>query len=85
MRVRIPVPKSVEHWIPPALLTGPPDAALPRHKESERKYLTFGGAGLTEALQYNIQYTVLNFLFDHHGEVRKEVVRDKGRKDLEER
>lgn len=46
------------------------------------QYLTFGGNVLTLALEHNLRVCLFSFVFGPTGEVRKEVVHGKGRKDL---
>ncbi|KLT42729.1 APG9-domain-containing protein [Cutaneotrichosporon oleaginosum] len=83
LRVRIPLPASVRKVLPPALLRGPPQATLPKTAGmDEMQYLTFGGNVLTLALEHNLRVCLFSFLFGPTGEVRKEVVHGKGRKDL---
>jgi autophagy-related protein 9 len=83
LRVRIPLPASVRKIVPPALLRGPPQATLPKTTGAEEpQYLTFGGNVLTLALEHNLRVCLFSFLFGPTGEVRKEVVHGKGRKDL---
>jgi len=79
--VRLPIPKAVEHLIPPSLVTSAPGSGLPRSSGDDRKYLTFGGNTLTRALEFCLRFCVMGYLFDHNGQVRKEVVRDRASKE----
>lgn len=79
LRVRIPVHQTLQRWLPPRLLAGPPQTGLPRTGEEEPQYLSFGGNVLTQALEWNLRWCLMGFLFDSNGQVRKEVVRDKSR------
>lgn len=46
--------------------------------------MSFGGNTLTKALEWNLRFCLLGFLFDERGQVRKEFVRERRRKDLVE-
>jgi autophagy-related protein 9 len=81
LRVRLPLPKAVEHLIPPSMITGPPAAGVPHaHAAEDRKYFTFGGNSLTKALEWNLR-TCIYTLFDAEGQVKMDVMRDRNRKD----
>lgn len=81
--MRIPLPVSLRKILPPGLLRGPPQAVLPKMSGAEEmQYLTFGGNVLTLALEHNLRVCLFSFVFGPSGEVRKEVVHGKGRKDL---
>ncbi|BEI88304.1 uncharacterized protein CcaverHIS019_0110220 [Cutaneotrichosporon cavernicola] len=83
LRVRIPVPASMRKIIPPSFLSGPPQATLPKTTGTEEmQHLTFGGNVLTLALEHNLRVSLFSFVFGPTGEVRKEVVHGKGRRDL---
>lgn len=83
LRVRIPVPHVLTAFIPSSILISSADAPLPSlQSEPERKFLSFGANHLTKALEWNLRFCLLGYLFDRRGQVRKEFVREKRRKDL---
>ncbi|WWD18817.1 hypothetical protein CI109_103272 [Kwoniella shandongensis] len=85
LRVRLPVPHSLKHLIPSTLLAPPTQSALPSHnRAAERKYISFGANTLTKALEWNLRFCLMGYLFDRRGQVRKEFVRERRRKDLVE-
>ncbi len=79
LRVRIPLPHALDSVFPQRFL------ASDVKGRSNRQYLTFGANTLTKALEWNLRYCLLEFLFDRRGLVRKEFVRERKRKDLVER
>lgn len=83
LRVRIPVPHVLTAFIPSSILILSADPPLPSlQSEPERKFLSFGANHLTKALEWNLRFCLLGYLFDRRGQVRKEFVREKRRKDL---
>jgi len=84
LRVRLPVPHSLVNMVPPKLLVGGLPEALPTAHESsaERQYICFGANTLTKALEWNLRFCLMGYLFDGRGQVRKEFVRERRRKDL---
>ncbi|KAK8858925.1 hypothetical protein IAR55_003156 [Kwoniella newhampshirensis] len=85
LRVRLPVPRSLNHLVPSTLLAPSTHAALPSHSRAdERKYISFGANTLTKALEWNLRFCLMGYLFDRRGQVRKEFVRERRRKDLVE-
>jgi autophagy-related protein 9 len=91
LRVRFPVPHALEKFVPPRLLA-PRSQILPatnpgasvRSDRRERVFIAFGHNTLTKALEWNLRFCLLGFLFDERGQVRKEFVREKRRRDLVE-
>jgi autophagy-related protein 9 len=81
LRVRIPIPTSLQTYMPPSLMKEQVDG-LPSSTADSRKFITFGANGLTKALEWNLRFCLMGFLFDRRGQVKREFVRDKGRKDL---
>jgi autophagy-related protein 9 len=89
LRVRIPLSPSVITMIPPSLVTPPnastlPSGANPDPNMTETRFLSFGANTLTKALEWNLRFCLMGFLFDERGQVRKEFVRERKRKDLVE-
>ena len=85
LRVRLPAPHAFAHLVPPALLTPPSQTALPSNSAVvERRYISFGANTLTKALEWNLRFCLMGYLFDRRGQVRKEFVRERRRKDLVE-
>ncbi|KIR54433.1 autophagy-like protein 9 [Cryptococcus gattii Ru294] len=83
LRVRIPVPHIFTAFIPSSMLILSADPPLPSlQSEPERKFLSFGANHLTKALEWNLRFCLLGYLFDRRGQVRKEFVKEKRRKDL---
>ncbi|KAJ9101819.1 autophagy protein atg9 [Naganishia friedmannii] len=74
LRVRLPLPLALKRYIPQKLVTCGPDG--------ESIYLTFGANSLTKALEWNLRYCLLGFIFDERGRVRKEFVKDRGRQGM---
>ena len=71
--------------VPASLLASPAGAALPTTaSEHERRYISFGANTLTKALEWNLRFCLMGYLFDQRGQVRKEFVRERRRKDLVE-
>ncbi|RXK40333.1 hypothetical protein M231_02447 [Tremella mesenterica] len=86
LRFRLPLPHILIPLIPEHLIA-PPYPSLPpvaQGRETERRFLSFGKNVLTNALEWNLRYCLLGYLFDRRGQVRKEFVREKRRKDLVE-
>ncbi|EIW67742.1 hypothetical protein TREMEDRAFT_45223 [Tremella mesenterica DSM 1558] len=86
LRFRLPLPHILVPLIPEHLIA-PPYPSLPpvaQGRETERRFLSFGKNVLTNALEWNLRYCLLGYLFDRRGQVRKEFVREKRRKDLVE-
>lgn len=85
LRVRLPVPHSMVHLVPARLLAPSTTPSLPSHtQQAERRYISFGKNTLTKALEWNLRFCLMGYLFDHRGQVRKEFVRERRRKDLVE-
>ena len=85
LRVRLPVPPTLIHLVPTRLLAPSTSPALPSHgQQSEKRYISFGKNTLTKALEWNLRFCLMGYLFDHRGQVRKEFVRERRRKDLVE-
>ncbi|OCF37334.1 autophagy-like protein 9 [Kwoniella heveanensis BCC8398] len=85
LRVRLPVPRPIEHLVPVTMIAPPTHGSLPSHTGSrERKYISFGANTLTKALEWNLRFCLMGYLFDPRGQVRKEFVRERRRKDLVE-
>jgi len=83
LRVRLPVPFAASSLVPPSLLAPPSQAALPTNAgERERRFISFGANTLTKALEWNLRFCLMGYLFDQRGQVRKEFVRERRRKDL---
>ncbi|ODO03086.1 hypothetical protein I350_05931 [Cryptococcus amylolentus CBS 6273] len=83
LKVRIPVPHALDNMFPSTLLTTSADPTLPEYLNApRRKYLSFGANHLTKALEWNLRFCLLGYLFDWRGQVRKEFVREKRRQDL---
>ncbi|ORY24579.1 autophagy protein Apg9-domain-containing protein [Naematelia encephala] len=84
LRVRLPVAHSLVQLVPPSLLAPISPTTLPsnRSQASERRYISFGANTLTKALEWNLRFCLMGYLFDQRGQVRKEFVRDRRRKDL---
>jgi autophagy-related protein 9 len=84
LRVRLPVPHQLDHLIPASLLAPPTHGSLPSTHGGlgERKYLSFGKNTLSKALEWNLRFCLMGYLFDRRGQVRKEFVRERRRKDL---
>jgi autophagy-related protein 9 len=74
------------HWVPVHLLAPPTSTNLPstQHDRKERRYISFGKNTLTKALEWNLRYCLMGYLFDRRGQVRKEFVKDRKRKGLVE-
>jgi autophagy-related protein 9 len=74
LRVRLPLPSVMKRYIPQKFLTCGPNG--------ESVYLTFGANSLTKALEWNLRYCLLGFIFDERGRVRKGFVKDRGRQGM---
>nr|XP_019045197.1 autophagy-like protein 9 [Kwoniella bestiolae CBS 10118]OCF24127.1 autophagy-like protein 9 [Kwoniella bestiolae CBS 10118] len=48
----------------------------------DRKFISFGANTLTKALEWNLRFCLMGYLFDTRGQVKKEFVRERRRKDL---
>ncbi|WVQ65483.1 uncharacterized protein L199_003659 [Kwoniella botswanensis] len=82
LRVRLPIPHSLDHLVPPSLLA-PTTGSLPSHtSQQDRKFISFGANTLTKALEWNLRFCLMVYLFDTRGQVKKEFVRERRRKDL---
>jgi autophagy-related protein 9 len=68
--------------VPPSLLA--PITSLPFNAEVERRFLSFGANTLTKALEWNLRFCLLGYLFDRRGQVRREFVKDRKKADLVE-
>ena len=85
LRVRLPVPYTMADLVPASWLASPARAALPTSaSEHDRRYVSFGANILTKALEWNLRFCLMGYLFDERGQVRKEFVRERRRKDLVE-
>ncbi|WVR06657.1 hypothetical protein IAU60_003689 [Kwoniella sp. DSM 27419] len=83
LRVRLPVPHVLDHHIPTNLLAPGSQTILPSHAGfAPRKYISFGANTLTRALEWNLRFCLMAYLFDPRGQVRKEFIRERRRKDL---
>lgn len=85
LRVRIPIPHALVGLVPAHLLA-PPTSNIPTaHGEAEeRRFLSFGANTLTKALEWNLRFCLMGYLFDHRGQVRKEFISQRKRKELVE-
>ncbi|WRT66735.1 uncharacterized protein IL334_003698 [Kwoniella shivajii] len=82
LRVRLPVPHAAEQLLPAHLLA-PIQGSLPSHtSQQERQFISFGANTLTKALEWNLRFCLMGYLFDTRGQVKKEFVRERRRKDL---
>ncbi|WWC71134.1 uncharacterized protein I206_105087 [Kwoniella pini CBS 10737] len=82
LRVRLPVPRSLDHLVPTSLLA-PGSSSLPSNTSHyDRKFISFGANTLTKALEWNLRFCLMEYLFDARGQVKKEFVRERRRKDL---
>jgi autophagy-related protein 9 len=52
--------------------------------EVERRFLSFGANTLTKALEWNLRFCLLGYLFDRRAQVRREFVKDRKKADLVE-
>lgn len=85
LRVRLPAPRPLLQLVPPSLLAPPSQAALPTNSVGpELRYISFGANTLTKALEWNLRFCLMGYLFDRRGQVRKEFVRERRRTDLVE-
>lgn len=93
LHVRLPIPHSLERFVPPRLLAPAPSTELPitgpnsvrgAKGNRERTFMVFGHNHLTKALEWNLRFCLLGFLFDQRGQVRREFVKEKRRGDLVE-
>jgi autophagy-related protein 9 len=84
LRVRIPAPKFLLDNIPASLVTPLTSDGLPTTADGshERRYIVFGANTLTKALEWNLRFCLMGYLFDARGQVRKEFIRERKRKDL---
>ncbi|WVQ76748.1 hypothetical protein IAR50_006422 [Cryptococcus sp. DSM 104548] len=83
LKVRIPVPHALDNMFPSTLLTTSAEPTLPEYRTlPTRKFLSFGANHLTKALEWNLRFCLLGYLFDWRGQVRKEFLKEKRRKDL---
>jgi autophagy-related protein 9 len=84
LRVRLPVPHQLDHLVPASLLAPSNHATLPSThiQAGERKFISFGEDTLSKALEWNLRFCLMGYLFDRRGQVRKEFVRERKRKDL---
>jgi autophagy-related protein 9 len=85
LRVRLPIPHSLVTVVPPNLLA-PAASSLPSTTQQDppRRFISFGANTLTKALEWNLRFCLMGYLFDRRGQVRKEFVRERRRKDLVE-
>lgn len=74
LRVRLPCPSALQRYLPQKMITF--------DEVTETRYLTFGENNLTKALEWNLRYCLLGFLFDERGRVRKEFIKDRGRQGM---
>jgi autophagy-related protein 9 len=71
LHVRIPSPRGLAGLLPGSMI---------RHETNEdRFYFCFGRNTLTQALEWNLRFCLLGFLFDERRHVRKEFVRWRNR------
>ena len=85
LRVRLPVPNVISSIVPTSLVPPPSHKTLPTNSAAtERRYISFGANTLTKALEWNLRFCLMGYLFDRRGQVRKEFVRERRRKDLVE-
>jgi len=82
LQFRLPVPSSLSPYIPTRYLAPPHTDSLPTSNSEGRKYISFGANTLTKALEWNLRYCLMGYLFDRRGQVRKEFVKERRRKDL---
>ncbi|KAL7422199.1 autophagy protein atg9 [Cryptotrichosporon argae] len=83
-RVRLPVPHALASYVPKSLLAPPTQRTLPQARQTtpERTFVSFGANTLTKALEWNLRFCLMGYLFDRRGQVRKEFVRERKRRDL---
>lgn len=74
LRVRLPCPMALQRYVPQRLIT--------LDDATQTPYITFGENSLTKALEWNLRYCLLGFLFDERGRVRKEFVKERGRQGM---
>jgi hypothetical protein len=74
LRVRLPCPPALQRYVPQKMITF--------DEVTETAYLTFGENNLTKALEWNLRYCLLGFLFDERGRVRKAFVKERGRQGM---
>ena len=87
LRFRLPIPPALAERVPQRFLAPPAGSdALPSTSThlDDRKYFSFGANTLTKALEWNLRYCLMGYLFDRRGQVRKEFVKERRRKDLVE-
>ncbi|KAL1408059.1 autophagy protein atg9 [Vanrija albida] len=83
LRFRLPLPNAIVDWIPPSFVIGPAYSGIPMTTSGEGpRFFTFGGSSLTKALEWNLRYCLMGFLFDTAGHVKADVVRGKDKKQL---
>jgi autophagy-related protein 9 len=83
LRFRFPLPPFLAPHLPTRFLAPPQTDTLPHSTISDEiKYFSFGANTLTKALEWNLRYCLMGYLFDRRGQVRKEFVKEKRRKDL---
>ena len=83
LRVRIPIPPTLVPYTPDRLLQPlSADGGLPAAGVKERRFVTFGDNTLTKALEWNVRFCLMGYLFDRRGQVRRDFVGGKKRKDL---
>lgn len=87
LRVRIPIPQRAIRFVPPALIAPLPVAtdlpiASANVEPAQQRYLSFGANTLTKALEWNLRFCLMGYLFDRRGLVRKEFIRERRRVDL---
>jgi autophagy-related protein 9 len=89
LRVRLPLSPAIIPFIPSSLLspittTNLPSGSEPNPAKAEKRFLSFGANTLTKALEWNLRFCLMGFLFDGRGQVRREFVKERKRKDLVE-
>lgn len=89
LRVRLPLPHLIEHLIPSSLIAPPTYTSLPiqndrvnNDQKRDRKFLSFGANTLTKALEWNLRFCLVGYLFDRRGQVRMKFIRERKKKDL---
>lgn len=71
LQVRIPLPRKLAGLLPSTTVFHDP--------AQDTFYLLFGRNTLTKALEWNLRFCLLNYLFDERRHVRKEFVRGRNR------
>ena len=82
LRVRVPIPSSLQPYIPSSVLLSIERTLPTAEASSSPRYLTLGTNTLTKALEWNLRFCLMGYLFNRRGEVSREFVRGGRRKDL---